>query len=60
MNPLILLFNSNLLLKPLFYLDMGVRRDYLLFISQAGIADPVSVYTVYRDISKRNLYMISF
>ena len=49
MNPLILLFNSNLLLKPLFYLDMGVRRDYLLFISQAGIADPVSVYTVYRD-----------
>lgn len=34
---------------------MGLRGGALVFISQADIADPVSVYTVYRDISKGGL-----
>lgn len=40
-----------------------MRRGGLVFISQisqAGIADHVSVYTVYRDMSKRDLNLRSF
>lgn len=58
MNPLILLFKTYYL--PLFYLDMGLRGGALVFISQADIADPVSVYIVYRDISKGDLHLRCF
>lgn len=57
MNPLILLFKT---FPYRFYLDMELRGGDLAFISQTDIPDSVSVYTVYRDISKVDLYLRCF
>jgi|JXWR01.1.fsa_nt_gb hypothetical protein len=57
MNPLILLFKTYY--SPLFLFGYGVE-GVLCFISQADIADPVYMDTVYRNISKRDLYLRCF
>lgn len=59
MNPLILLFKLKVF-PYRFYLDMGLRGEALAFISQTGIADSISVSTVYRDISKVDLHLRCF
>jgi len=57
MNPLILLLK---IFPYHFYLDMELRGGDLAFISQTDISDSLSVYTVYRDISKVDLYLRCF
>jgi len=59
MNPLILLFKT-FSLPLLFVYGVEVRGFRVYFISQTHIADSVSMYTVYRDISKVDLHLRCF
>lgn len=52
MNPLILLFNSNLLIKPLFIWIWGEKRLFTLYFTSGYSGSCIRVYSIQRYIEK--------